>query len=243
MTAHIFLERAPEPSDYSPDLVKVIAPHVLGEKAVKDRLLTDQRMVAVWRELRRIKVRPAAISRLKPYQRLRTWEISDAGVSLNEQACAALFAFSAFNFSNSPRTIGTRSQAEALAALDFDAAEVCRRLACEAPPLSPERRALEVAAEFIKNHTRWKLEHLLSSPYTIGDRSSRPDNNDSKGQKLGPGARVEARGRVRALAAETHAIFGQYLYGTVATVATVALQIDPTISKQDVRNWCSDLVH
>jgi hypothetical protein len=46
----------------------------------------------------------------------------------------------------------------------------------------------------------------------------------------------QARGYVRMLAIETRSLFGQLLAGTLATVASVALMRDITITQ--VRNWC-----
>ena len=46
-----------------------------------------------------------------------------------------------------------------------------------------------------------------------------------------------ARARARAVAGETHKIFGSYLCGTVAKVVSVALQTN--VRETDVRRWCS----
>jgi hypothetical protein len=205
------------------------------------RLLTDQRMKNVWPALRRAKVTSEAISDVLPglarppglqvanlesIERLKTWDIPDRDVSLQDQACAALFAFTVIEF-DFPRPIGTQDAADALAAPLFSAAKTCRWIANEAPSPSPkEKSALETAAAYIENWAAWQLKHLLDNPYVIGKRSSGDD---------------KIRARVRALATATHRIFGSFLYGTVATVATVALQPETTLTPRTVRNWCADL--
>jgi hypothetical protein len=168
------------------------------------------------------------VAALDPLERLKTWGVSDRDVSPQDQACAALFAFTVFEFSQ-PRSVGTRSDAEALAAPLFSAAKTCRWIANEAPSPSPEEKgALEVAAAYIEKWVGWQLNHLLNSPYTIGKKSSGTRGDD------------KVRARVRALATATNRIFGKSLYGTVAIITTVALEITPAIGKQSVINWCSE---
>jgi hypothetical protein len=67
----------------------------------------------------------------------------------------------------------------------------------------------------------------LKRSKVIIERSSK-DRGDDK-----------ARVSVRVLATETHKLFGKYLCGTLAKVATVALQTD--VTEKSVRNWCADI--
>jgi hypothetical protein len=99
-------------------------------------------------------------------------------------------------------------------------------------PSGEEARALELAAEYIENRIRWQHEHLLKSPYTVGQRTNR---------KRGSGNRE--RGLVRRLAVEAHRIFGSYLYGTISTVVNVALGLKgrEQIRKSEAVDWCRGL--
>lgn len=224
--------------DWVPLAVKSMATVLPVGADIAQRLLTDPKMKAVWQELRRADVTtekilsgPAfpprlQVANLNSFERLKHWKKPDLDFSLQDQACAALFAYTVVEFSFS-RSIGTRSNAKAQAAPLFSAAETCRWIANEPPYPSPEEKsALEVAAAYIENRAGWQLGVLLNSPYIVGERSSRMRGDD------------KIRGQVRALAAATHRIFGSFLYGTVATVATVALQ--KAVTKQSVINWCSD---
>jgi hypothetical protein len=93
--------------------------------------------------------------------------------------------------------------------------------------LTPEvEKALSIAAEHFEAQERMLVQ--ITGPCVI-ERSSgaRGDNNN--------------RTRAMALAAETHKLFGSFLYGTVATVVTVGLTIKPAILAKSVHNWCSGL--
>jgi hypothetical protein len=191
---------------------------------IAHRLLTDGRMKTVWRELKRTPVAseeiPSVLSgpafpprlqvaNLNSFERLKTWDIPDQGISLQEQACAAFFAYAVIELS-SQRAIGTQAQFDVLAKKWLDAANLCRSI------------GEKTAAERIEDQVRLRP---LRSPYILG-RSSKGRGDD------------KTRTQVRALAAAAHRIFGSFLYGTVATIATVALQTK--ITKQSVINW-SDL--
>jgi hypothetical protein len=58
----------------------------------------------------------------------------------------------------------------------------------------------------------------------------RPDKDDD-----------ETRAIVRSIAVVTKSIFGNFLYGTVATVACVALKLETDLDAAKVRDWCEGL--
>jgi hypothetical protein len=118
----------------------------------------------------------------------------------------------------------TRKERDARARRLSDAAELCRAMV----PHSGRSRInpkLAAAALVMANHfdanARFMMG-LLQSPWVVEHRIK----DD------------EARAYVQALGAETKDLFGEVLYGTVATVATVAL--DQKISSRQVRNWCAE---
>jgi hypothetical protein len=87
--------------------------------------------------------------------------------------------------------------------------------------------ALSIVGWFFRDQAR-KIEQM-AGPHVI-KRSSKTRGDD------------ETRIHVRALATETHGLFGSFHYVTVATIATVGLGIEPAISAKSVENWCSGLL-
>jgi hypothetical protein len=199
----------------------------VGNADVQRRLLTDPRMKRVWQTLRGQKICPKALETLSWEQRLGTWGLPEACISPSDRACAAFYA-SAVQALTFPHVV-TRAQAKNLARPWLSAAALCRKVLEHepAPRINPElAKALETVGPYFEREGR--LREQKGSPW-IAERSSKARGDD------------EARARVRALAPGTHAIFGSYLYGTLATVVTVALQIEPKITPKSVANWCADL--
>ena len=195
---------------------------------IAKQLLTDPKMKSVWSELLSEDVTADAIPRRL---RMSNWGLSERGVSLQEQACVALFAYVAIEFSL-PRPAGTLRDADALAAPYLSAARICRELIHEAPHPSPEEKwALELAAAYIDEWTSWQLNQLKASPYTIGQRS-----NERKGRPFRSFSNI-TRGRVRDLKEMAEAIFPALRPGIIATIASVALGEE--ISSKSVNNWRS----
>lgn len=95
------------------------------------------------------------------------------------------------------------------------------------PGRDPElARALKVAGQYLEEYCQYIIASSKQvNPYIL-ERSSRERGGDNT-----------TRARVRALAVGVHAIFGAFLYGTLATVGSVALQTD--IDAKSVKNWCS----
>jgi hypothetical protein len=170
-------------------------------------------MKRVWSYLQRLKVTAATIDALPPSLRMETWEICLFPV-LELAHC---------------RAIATRAQADEFARPWLSAAELCWWVMRHEsrPKIDPEfARALSIVGEYLEDQGR--LLEQRDGLYIV-ERSSKKRGDD------------KIRARVRALATATHVIFGQFLYGTVATVATVALQIDPAVKGRSVRNWCRGL--
>jgi len=81
-----------------------------------------------------------------------------------------------------------------------------------------------MAAQYLEDQGQLREQN----PYIV-ERTSKERGDD------------EVRVQVRLLAAQTFTLFGSFLYGIIAKVATVALQTTPTINNHNVRNWCSGL--
>jgi hypothetical protein len=189
-------------------------------------------MKSVWRQLLKKQISPGGIEELDSSQLLSTWGLPKDGHSVQDQACAA-FYIHALTECSSGRPFGTKADADALAEPYYSAARVCRDMLTFPPyPSDDEARALETAANYIEKRIRWQHEHLLESPYTVGQRTNRVRGFSNR-----------ERGLVRALALEVHKIFGGYLYQTISTVANVALDLKgrQQIDKSDAVDWCRGL--
>jgi hypothetical protein len=115
----------------------------------------------------------------------------------------------------------TRHELDARVKRLSDAAELCRQVAPGWGHSNPKLRSSAlVMADCFEKFAR--IERGLLSPWAVEKRI----RND------------KARAYVRLLGAKAKELFGSTLRGTVATVASVAL--DQKISEQDVRNWCAN---
>jgi hypothetical protein len=229
-------DTVPDPiPNWVPWSVKLLAPAFpLGQ-----RLLTDPRMKAVWQVLQKADVSEAGLDSVESFQQLRSWDISKYDLplqdfpppdfSLQDHACAALFAFAAWELNNK-RNVITRTKIEGSVKQYTDAANLCRSTMHYdyARSVNPKLdAALSIVGWYFQDQAR-KIGQM-AGPYVI-KRSSKTRGDD------------ETRIHVRALATETHRLFGSFLYGTVATVVTVGLEIKPAISAKSVENWCSGLL-
>jgi hypothetical protein len=113
-----------------------------------------------------------------------------------------------------------------------DAAALCRWVANE--PMFPEHK---VAATEMTNFFQNNAISLRERGYLAN--LDRQVESYVLGRSSGLRGDDEVRGRTRAIAADAHRIFGSWLYGTVATVATVAL--GKKVSPKSVENWCDGL--
>lgn len=223
-----------------PDAVKSMATKgsFPFETAEARRLVTDDRMQTVWKKLRKRRVGGEVIDHLDWFQRLDTWGIPEAGVSLEDRCCAALFAYAAQELS-SPREVWTRHDATRFAKKWDEAASLCRWISHD-PMFAADREfanaakvsaiGMEKHAELLKKEGRVVNLGQDDTPYIIGERGSGSRGDD------------KIRGRVRAIAIATHKLYGLFLYDIVAKLVTVAMQPQFEVTEHSVRNWCSDLV-
>ena len=109
-----------------------------------------------------------------------------------------------------------------------DAAQMCR-VATEEPgraQLEPDlSKSLTASSLYLEEYASL-IERLNNrSPYVIELERDR-------------GGDDTLRARTRALASHARAIFGNYLYNTTATVASVGLSAE--VTPRNVREWCKD---
>jgi hypothetical protein len=144
--------------------------------------------------------------------------------SPKEAAAASFFCYAVQALAISP-IVSLRADHERAAANWHTAAERCRWALRREGRVQVDikfREALSIVGEYFEQ--KGKERELINNPFVVGKKRA-SDN---------------IRVRVRALATRTQRLFGTFLYGTLATVATVGLG-PPEIEEQSVRNWCSDL--
>jgi hypothetical protein len=234
---HRTVEALPRPAvpDWVPDGVAKVAPFLPGPTP---RLLADNRMETVWRELR--KRAPKDLdSKLTEDERddlhllMESADLLERDVLGPDKACVAFFMSIAWIVWNpSRRHVWTKAQADEQASQLENAANSCRWVAGE-PMFAKHRDAAAEMATFFENRAvslknRGYLANLdpQIKPYLL-NRSSGSRGDD------------KIRGYTRAIAVVVRRIFGSFSYGTVATVATVALEED--VDQKSVENWCKDL--
>jgi hypothetical protein len=213
-------------------------------KDIADRLLTDERMERVWLVLCRQPIIPGIVEKLALQLRLSTYNfILDEPASPQDEAIAALFAFIVIEFGQQPaaglpaelaaklsRPHGSVADVKRIAKPYRDAAAICRSMISEeAPHPSPEqKRALEVAADYIDRWALWMSARAMNSPYFVGKRTG----------KLG----TELRSQFSTLTAAVYAIYGIRMPYTVATMTNVAWRPSTPISNETADSWRQDLV-
>jgi hypothetical protein len=209
-----------------------------ADEALVLRLATDKRMKFVWRELEKCKQVSGCLSDWIALMNDRV------DVQLPQDADAlALFFWCAYTIAWLGAEVGTVSvhdlpiaQYQAVAAgLRYSAAklrELRLRHGVQAEdhrwrwssgdgPWDMHIREIEEAAKFCDENVEAFTELKAAEAPLVVDRIY---------------GNRQARGYVRMLAIETRGFFGQLLAGTLATVASVALMRDVTITQ--VRNWC-----
>ena len=217
--------------DWVPRAVAKVAPQLPGPAL---RLLCDPRMKDVWRRLS--KKAPREVE-LKEHERRLLKLLGLLNEDASEQACAAFFISVAWTIWNpSGRLVWTKADAEKQATELEGAAAWSRWFATEPMFAEHHAAATEMADVFQKHAISLQERAYFANldqqvePYVLGRSSGLRGPGDDK-----------IRGYTRAIAADAHRIFGSWLYGTVATVATVALEPDKEVSPKSVENWCSDL--
>jgi hypothetical protein len=221
-------ERAP---DWVPRLVvrTASAMRSFAQEKTVDRLLIDSRMKVVWRTLKTRKVTVSAIESLPTNRRLDNWleaSLETRDATLSNRACVAFFASAVIEFTlaNKP---AYASDVTKLIEPWRNAAQQCR-IALKNPLFRPRidgevEKSLAVAERFFEEQA--KFVDSGSSPYLL----ERQGDDDS------------TKAIVRGLGSQTRAIFGGFLYGTIATTVNVGLQLDAEIGRETVRNWCDRL--
>ena len=200
-------DTVPDPiPSWVPSSVKLLAPAF----PLAQRLLMDERMKAVWQVLQKADLNEAGLDSVESFQKLSSWGISKYDLpppdfSLQDHACAALFAFAAWEL-NSKQNVITRTKIEGSVKQYTDAANLCRStthydyLHSANPNLDA---ALSIVGWFFQDQAR-KIGQL-AGPHVI-KRSSKTPGDD------------ETRIHARALANQTHTLFGSFLYSTVPTL-------------------------
>jgi len=218
--------------DWVPESVRNMARAIEIGKRFGRRLLTDNRMKAVWRELQAQgkNLDKDKFARDRSLEHMEKWGLSTLGVSVADQACAAFYGYAVIEL-GVPKIAMTQSALSKIIEPWRSAAKLCRWLAADSPTGRPNEDIekalltsaayLDEGADFIENANRSKPYFL---PRSTGKRGVGDDLT---------------RGYVRALALGTRAIFGKFLYGTLATTASVAL--NKSIDRKTVEDWCSDL--
>lgn len=217
--------------DWVPGCVAAVA--LKMELQITQRLVVDPRMEAVWRTLKSRKIN-GDLAAIDDLQKPEAWEVDC--VSVSDRACVGYFVAAAIQFGVvGPSIAGsgakvTKSSLANLLKRWRDVALECRRAehypAFIASGDDNLKEALERVARRFDEYATFVEKANAESAYIL-PRSSRKRNDDL------------IRGQTRALAAATRKIFGEFLYGTVATTASVASGHE--IKDASVRDWCADL--
>ena len=203
------------------------AMHDRGELETRLAALPERYLLHHWGLSELLAVLPLEEQR-PPY-----WKFSERYAPLPDHACAAFCACVMITLGvNNPAV--TRAGIEAQASEWRLAASLCRLRLSERsfallnPELAGHYSAviadLEEQANFIETAARLNRSHYLER--SSGARGAGDD---------------DVRAQARAIALGAREIFGTFLYGTVATVMSVALRID--VNERKVRDWCADLPH
>jgi hypothetical protein len=221
-----------KPPSWVPPLVASVAGAMREfNPAVSDRLLTDSGMETVWHTLRQIEVK-ALPEDLPDNLRVRNWiepSLLTRDASLNDEACVAFFADVVIHvrIANKARS---RREIDALTRRFSDAAEMARiaRLDPFLCPPKADTHALETAEAILAQIAADIERRAQGHPLVLGRRRM-----DKEGD--------ETRVIVRTIATRTKTLFGNVLYGTVATVANIALKLEKDLDAAKVRDWSDDL--
>jgi hypothetical protein len=218
--------------DWAPCAVVKVAPN-LPEPNHNRRLLCDDRMEAVWRELRK-RAPPDLASKLQEHERrlMKLLGLLSKDVSVADQACAAFVISVARTIWNpGGRLVWTKAEAKKKALQLEEAAAWCRWFATD-PMFAEDQVAAAKMVDVIQKHAISMRErgHPANfdqqiKPFVL-ERSSGLRGDD------------KIRGYTRAIAADARRLFGEVMYGTLATIMSVALQQD--IDERRVQDWCTE---
>jgi hypothetical protein len=205
-----------------------------GEHTIGRPLCTDSRMGQVWetlmmearnRELANPKEFKDRLDSLRDIYRIETWHAPTGGVSLADQACASFFLATSIIFGVGNHAV-TESRIQKELKRLRDGAALCREAlhsphrAASDPELAA---ALAASAAYFEEWAKVLSNANMNSPYLV-ERAT--------------GDRDDTRVQVRHVATVTREIFGSFMYGTVATTASVAK--GSSITWKNVENWCND---
>jgi hypothetical protein len=220
-----------KPPAWVPPLVVSVAGAMRGcfDPEVVDRLLTDSRMEAVWTVLRQHPVKELPAD-LDGNLRADHWIGPVETLSPKDEAAVVFFAAVVIQvwIRNEPQA---RSDISAFCARFANAAQTARNarlnpFLCppDADDIAALARAETILAQIAANIERRAQGH----PLVLGRRRT-----DKEGDAT--------RALVRSIAKRTKTIFGEVLYGTVATVANIALKLEVDLDTAKVRDWSEGL--
>jgi len=191
------------------------------------RLAADKRMEAVWREVGK---------------RRRTWQgrtISNKPITWEE--ALGVFFLQAFHFAALPVPAITTAKLDGLCKAYERGAAQLRTLAKEMAQLNQS-----LPLSLLLQHecpTLWEdVDHganIIKAAGQLQSIAAALANIHSPHIVARDFGKADERGYVRSLAEIARRLFGSPLYGTIATVANVALQPKSPITPKQVINWCS----
>jgi len=201
-----------------------------GGKAVRRRLLTDPQMKQVWKTLARY-----SMTDLRERYQIETWVDHNYKFSAADRSCVAFFLAALEIFTNANPVAKRRDIQREVLRLRNIASE-CRNQLYSLPHCvgaftrTDTRAGLLSTAEYFEGKALRIKTRSAVSPYVIGNAG---------GERMRAVSDDAIRGQVRHLALMTSQMFGNPLYQTVATAASVATGFN--VSKKNVENRCKDL--
>ena len=227
-----------------PEAVSRASASLGNEHCVGAVLSKDSRMQRVWktltaeghkcedRDMEEFKLR---LNSLPDHYRLEKWGQSIDGVSLTERACASFFLATAIVFAVGNQIVRAQDIEQEVQRWRTGA-ELCRE-ALQSPhraAVDPQlARALSESAAYFGSWAVLIETANADSPYHV-KKVEITRTPGSKGNKPG---NKNIRAQVCDVALTTRGIFGSFLYGTVATAASVATGLP--IAAKSVENWCT----
>jgi hypothetical protein len=227
-----------------PEAVLSVSASLGSEHCVGALLTKDSRMQQVWKTLtdegRKCEARDKEgfklrLNSLLDRYRMEKWGQSIDGVSLTDRACASFFLATATVFAIGNPIVRARDIEKEVQRWRTGA-NLCREAlqsphrAIVVPQLA---KALSESAAYFESWAALIETANANSPYHVRkvEVSRTPGSNSNReGNK-------NIRGQVCDVALTTREIFGSFLYGTVATAASVAT--GSPISAKRVENWCT----
>ena len=217
-----------------PDVVRdVNARFYEGNHYIAQRLCAESSMGEVWktlgmegrnRELAGPKKFKDRLDSLLGVYRMETWGAATDQISLADQACASFFLAASIIFGVGNHAVKESDVQKELKRYQ-DAVTLCSESLC-----SPHRAtndpdlaaALSASAAYFQEWIKIISNANMNSPYLV-ERATQGHN--------------DVRAQVRHVATVTREIFGSFMYGTVATTASVAKGL--LITTKSVENWCN----